>query len=402
MDKVYLAAISGGADSMALLDMAYKAGLNIVAVHVNYQKRQSAWRDQKIVADYCFKHNIPLYVNYAASLNGNFQSAARDLRYAFFKKIAAIYRTDYLLVAHQLDDYLENVLMMLERGSSALYFGIKKRVRIYGLKVYRPLLKYTKKDLEHYCISHNIAYGIDESNLTYDYARNAIRHNELSKFAKKDKEALFAFVESINTQRSAIIADYLKKYQKDVYELKEFSKIKDKDLFLRIKLSRKLSKKELTEIKNELKKAKSFKRYCQKRWLIKEYDKIYFIDELYDDYRYVINDLKPFSTPYFKITTQSDRFRCCKVEKSDFPLLIRNFQKGDVIKMRYGKKKISRYFIDQKIPLYKRHRWPIVLNSQNEIILVPGIGCNIDHYSINPNFFMIELLNMRGESEHAC
>ena len=73
MDKVYLAAISGGADSMALLDMAYKAGLNIVAVHVNYQKRQSAWRDQKIVADYCLKHDIPLYVNYAASLNGKGQ-----------------------------------------------------------------------------------------------------------------------------------------------------------------------------------------------------------------------------------------------------------------------------------------------------------------------------------------
>ena len=59
--------------------------------------------------------------------------------------------------------------------------------------------------------------------------------------------------------------------------------------------------------------------------------------------------------------------------------------------MRYGTKKVSRFFIDKKIPVNRRLTWPVMLNSKNEVILVPQIGCNKTHYSIKHNLFMIEL-----------
>ena len=81
------------------------------------------------------------------------------------------------------------------------------------------------------------------------------------------------------------------------------------------------------------------------------------------------------------------------INKNDFPITIRTYQEGDFIKMRYGTKKINRFFIDHKISYYDRLTWPIVLNNKQEIILVPGLGCNVGHYSTKHNLFVIKLSN---------
>ena len=76
--------------------------------------------------------------------------------------------------------------------------------------------------------------------------------------------------------------------------------------------------------------------------------------------------------------------------ESDFPLTVRSWQAGDSIRLRFGRKSVHRFFIDRRIPLWKRASWPVVLNASGAVILVPGLGCDVDHYSIKPTLYVIE------------
>ncbi|MBQ1508506.1 MAG: tRNA lysidine(34) synthetase TilS, partial [Erysipelotrichaceae bacterium] len=77
------------------------------------------------------------------------------------------------------------------------------------------------------------------------------------------------------------------------------------------------------------------------------------------------------------------------LKKEDFPVTVRNVREGDRIKMRYGTKKISRFFIDRKIPWEKRMSWPVMANKDGTVVFVPGMGCAQTHHSIHGNCFMI-------------
>ena len=68
--------------------------------------------------------------------------------------------------------------------------------------------------------------------------------------------------------------------------------------------------------------------------------------------------------------------------------------------MRYGRKQVARFFVDRHIPLYLRETWPVVENAQGNIILVPGLGCDVVHFSIKPDFNVIQCsLSDEGENE---
>ncbi|MDO4757065.1 MAG: tRNA lysidine(34) synthetase TilS, partial [Parabacteroides sp.] len=127
----------------------------------------------------------------------------------------------------------------------------------------------------------------------------------------------------------------------------------------------------------------------QEKTLFKEYGDVgaYLTPS---SYSFVYNEITFVEEENFKIVEEADSFHSCTVSEDDFPLTIRSFKKGDRISMRYGHKKVSRFFIDQKIPSQKRKVWPIVLNAKNEVILVPKIGCDQYHYSTKPNLFVIE------------
>ncbi|MDE7434173.1 MAG: tRNA lysidine(34) synthetase TilS [Mycoplasmoidaceae bacterium] len=174
-----LAAVSGGPDSMALLN---KYQNDICAVcHVNYQKRKTANRDEKIVKDFCKTHKIDLYIkkvnksDYEKSDSSNFQDSARKIRYNFFKQIANKLNCHSIYVAHNKDDFIETAYRQIQRNSSSLFYGIKKNNEIDGLKIIRPLIDIRKNDLQEYCDKHNIQYGIDETNFSDIYERNKIR-----------------------------------------------------------------------------------------------------------------------------------------------------------------------------------------------------------------------------------
>ena len=188
MQKKIIVACSGGPDSMALLDKLYKQGHTIIVAHVNYHKRDTANRDEKIVRDYCQERSIEVEVQEPTFDNkSNFQSWARKVRYDFFFELATKNDTDQIYVAHHLDDHLETYLFQKSRNMLCDHYGLKSENIMKGMKIIRPLLHETKTQLMEYCDQNNIEYGIDESNLGNDYTRNKIRHSQIEKMSLLEK-----------------------------------------------------------------------------------------------------------------------------------------------------------------------------------------------------------------------
>lgn len=178
--KKYLAAVSGGPDSMAMLDL-FKKKISVVC-HVNYNKRNESWKDQEVVAAYCQKNNITFEVlNVDESIYEeykeikNFQAKARKIRYDFFKKIAQKYNLYGVYIAHNFNDFLETAYMQYARESKALYYGIKEKNIINDLIVERPVINVLKKALLRHCIDNKIDFVIDQTNNTDIYERNRVR-----------------------------------------------------------------------------------------------------------------------------------------------------------------------------------------------------------------------------------
>lgn len=390
----YLIAVSGGPDSMALLDMYYKKGYTIEVAHVNYHKRDTADRDEKIVSDYCFRNNITfnkLDFN-PNTVKGNFQSYARKVRYEWFAFICGIHNLDYVLVAHQQDDLIETYLMQKNKKLGVSEFGLAKYNELYGAKVFRPLLDKTKKELQKYCDRNHVPYGIDESNLTDHYTRNIIRHSKVEKMSKEERDNILLEILQKNIEILSLKNDALKYlYSKKIFPCDEFVNNSFVKQVIREIFDISMSDKYLEEIIRQLKQADSYKLKRNNIYLVKEYGNIYYFKDP-GNYSFTVKENELFYTDFFKIQrTGKDNMSSAHVTKEDYPLTIRNYREGDSIQMRYGTKKINRFFIDNKIPFKDRLVWPIVLNKKGIAILVPGIGCNIDHYDKKPNIFVIKL-----------
>ena len=190
-DKV-LVGVSGGTDSMCLLSLLEKAskkmGFDFIAVHINHNLRgEESVRDESFVEKYCQKNNIKLIcesvdVNkYAKKYAKTIEQAARELRYEMFDKIMQKEKATVLAVAHHKDDQAETILMHIARGSSL------KGARGMSLKngnTIRPLLNFTREDIEQYNKANKIPSIKDSSNDDVNYNRNYIRHKVIPSLEK--------------------------------------------------------------------------------------------------------------------------------------------------------------------------------------------------------------------------
>lgn len=395
MKEYTLVAVSGGPDSLALTELLREEGKRLVCLHVNYRHRPSADRDMLILNDYCRRYALDLQILFAPQQvkKGNFQDFARNLRYEFFKEVAARYQTQTIYVAHQLDDFLETVVLQLKRGSTPSYYGIAEKTTIKGLTIIRPLLTKTKDELAEYLKERSLTYGLDESNFRDDYLRNRIRHLLIEHLDRATKRYLYQIIQRYNRKQLLKTEAYRQKYCRDKYEDTELKEIGDFALFLRVKLYFDLSNEEIKEIERQIISCPHFLMKVRSTYL-EHYNKqlIFFQKE---SYHYLLAELKPLKTKYFAINITGQCKQGAYLTDSDFPLTIRNYQAGDTIHLAYGHKRLARYFIDHKIPKYQRMHWPVVLNQKGEVIFAPKIGPDLQHYSIKPNFFMVECLNIK-------
>ncbi len=178
-------AVSGGMDSMALLNAYLAINQDIAVINIEHGIRgKSSLRDSNFVRDFCKKHNIELlqfFVDVPNSLHAgeSIETGARRIRYEIFDKLIFDGKVQKIALAHHADDNAETVLMRVFRGTGIHGLsGIQERENYL-----RPLLKYSRNDIVEYVTKNNIPFVTDETNLTSDYTRNYIR-NEIMPLVK--------------------------------------------------------------------------------------------------------------------------------------------------------------------------------------------------------------------------
>ena len=178
-EGLHLVALSGGADSVALLRVLLRLGYRVEAAHCNFHLRGGeSDRDEAFVEALCREQGVPLHrahfdtKAYAALHHVSIEMAARDLRYAYFRQLATDIGAQTVCVAHHRDDAVETLLINLLRGSGIHGLtGIRPRNGI----VVRPLLCVSRSDIQFFLRSIGQAYVTDSTNLTADVMRNKIR-----------------------------------------------------------------------------------------------------------------------------------------------------------------------------------------------------------------------------------
>ena len=187
-DDVVFVALSGGADSVALLHimLALREELclaDVRAIHINHCIRgENADRDEHFVRELCEELHVPLVVKVAdvpaivSQTGEGVEEAARRLRYTFFEEITRGITHSKLATAHTVDDQAETVLLRLIRGS-----GMKgvSGIPIRRGNIVRPMLECTATEVRDFCKSHGLSFMVDETNFDLQYARNRIRHDIL-------------------------------------------------------------------------------------------------------------------------------------------------------------------------------------------------------------------------------
>lgn len=257
-DRV-LVAVSGGPDSMCLLDilnkLKEKLKIEIAVVHVNHGIREEANEETEYIKRYCEKYNIKIYVKYANVTDlakeekVGLEEEGRKVRYEFFEETLEKTGFNKIAIAHNMNDKAETVLMNIIRGSGSV--GLKGIDPIRDNKYIRPLIETQRQDIEKYCEDNKLEPKFDKSNNDNTYTRNKIR-NILIPFIKKEFNP--NIIKGINNL-SEIVAEeqnYLEKIVNNIYnkilieetkdkiilDLKEFNKqevvIKKRLLFLAI------------------------------------------------------------------------------------------------------------------------------------------------------------------------
>ena len=203
-----LAAVSGGVDSMVMLDALVHSQLDLeVAVaHVNFNLRgEESDADTQMVREWCTTHNINLYeesfqtTEYAQEHGISIEMAARELRYNWFYTLMDEHQFDFLAIAHNANDNAETLLLNLTRGCGIEGIGgIKEKVQIQPEQyIIRPLMAYSRQQIEKYACKFKVPYRTDSTNLLSDYSRNRIRNEVFPQLQKINPSVIATFNRNI-------------------------------------------------------------------------------------------------------------------------------------------------------------------------------------------------------------
>ncbi len=399
-NKTIVIGVSAGPDSMALLHYLINNTTNkLVCAHINHNVRKESIEEEKYLKSYCNKNNVIFeclkITNYQEN---NFENEARKKRYEFYNELLDKYQTKYLLLAHHADDLIETILMKIARGSNLEgYAGIKKINKYNDKYIIRPLLDYTKDEILEYNNKNNIKYYIDKSNADNKYTRNRYRNYILPFLKKEDPNIHKKFIMYSNTLLE--YDNYIKKetekivnsiYYKNKLNLEKFNKL---DYFMKKNtlyyiLNNLYNNKQniithnhINNIINICKKDKNNSLNLPKDLiLIKEYQYLSFkYKNKNTNYKYLLKDYQKIDNHIIRKINKSESNgnNICRINSKNInlPLYIRNKKDGDKIEVLglNGHKKISDIFVEKKIPISIRNKYPIVVDNKDNIIWVPNL-----------------------------
>lgn len=413
--------VSGGADSVALLDMLYgmadEYALTLCVVHVNHGLRGTAAdNDQKYVEDICKERNIPCRIfkfdvaQIARREHLTSEEAGRKIRYEAFERVANEMGANKIATAHHMNDNTETLLFNILRGSGLTGLcGIKP---IRG-KYIRPLIKTSRAEIESYLVEKNIPWCTDSTNNETLFTRNKIRHELLpyikNNFNPSAENALRRMSELCGDDNDFIdgvaaecVEDCVIKEECDcvLLDTKKFNSkhIAIKRRMIRHvldKLSVPLKDVHMVHVDNCIKMVESSGSgaytYVGNCRVGTQQNGIRFStnNDACDDFEVYADVNSECRIPQIKskiiIKEVEKRGASAKnrvyvsADDIELPLLIRNRKNGDRIKPfgMNGEKKLKDYFIDKKVPLSERNKIPLFIGG-NKIIWVGGYCINED------------------------
>ena len=288
---------------------------------------------------------------------------------------------------------LETYIMQKEKHLTPSWYGIQQEIEYEGVPLVRPLLHYTKKELEQYLQDRKITYYIDHTNLLDDHTRNQIRHSRIEPMSKEEKEKMLVDIEKDNqilqaTRSEALSCIQNGRLDKGMYSSKKESvRVLALRSFLDPDLEYALTTKYLLEIDTLLRKSKDVCISYREKQII-EQDGHYLLQTPLRPFSYTLQTFQELNEPIFSFSTLGTSMEAMTLTEEDYPITIRSCIEGDMIEMRFGNKKVHRFFIDRKIPKWKRVAWPVVVNRKGKVLYVSKLGCDVEHFSDHPNAFL--------------
>ena len=383
-----ICAVSGGADSVALLFAFYllkeKLQITLEAAHFNHHLRQEeSNRDEDFVKALCDRYDIPLHLGGDQVTAGKkgLEAAARDARYGFLRSLQGKIAT-----AHTADDNAETVLMHLVRGTGLK--GLGGITPIHG-NVIRPMLRCTRQDVEDFLAEWCLSYVQDSSNDSDEFLRNRIRHGVMPLL--KQENPKLAENMSDMALRLRQDEDFLSS-QSDFSILPAVETLKNMHPALRSRCLEGFLKqkgvKEPEQIHISQTEALLFSQKPSARThlpggvtIIREYDQLTVFADMQPLERVELScpgvteipGFRIFCYPAEEMIHTPDTFT---VEPRG-NIFLRSRQSGDVIRLSGGSKSLKKLFIDRKIPASYRDQIPVVCDAQG-ILGVYSIGTNLD------------------------
>ncbi len=393
-DQKILVAVSGGLDSVVLLHLSAKAGLNVSAAHINFKLRgNESDADERFVQELCTKLKVPVFTKNLpidkSLVKDGVQAEARKLRYDWFDSMMKTQGFDFLFTAHHQDDLIETFFINLQRGA-----GLKglKSIPMRNGYIMRPLLHFPKGALQTYAISEHITWRQDLSNETDDYLRNRVRHGLAKEFEKIAPEANENAAKSI--QYLAEADEWLKKSAQDFIEMNTEHQT-DESFRISIHAAKQLwtfpalgkyvtdawdfEPDQLTSLQN-LAQGQSGKMLIGKRYRVfRDRDFFVFatsatrsieaiqIHEPTGAFKEPLNlswKLENFSE---NLDTSNTKKAFLDIQKLHFPLTLRIWESGDrfVPYGMAGSKKISDYLTDLKLSVPEKERVYVLLSGKD-------------------------------------
>jgi len=397
-DNRLLIAVSGGLDSVVLTHHCHELQLNIALAHCNFNLRgDESDTDEQFVIQLAEDLNLEVFVEsfeteaYAKSNKLSTQMAARKLRYDWFHELAEQLKFDYILTAHHADDNLETFLINLSRGTGL--DGLTGIPEING-NVVRPLLKFSREDIEFYAKENQLKWREDSSNASAKYLRNKLRHELIPKFKEIDPQLLESLKQTQDHLQESrqIVEDRMEAVSKTVidtisengiyFNIAELLKLNSPGAYLYV-LLKDYNFTEWNDIRNLLSAQSGKLVYSSTHRLLKDRDHLILTEWPLNDGPIIsikTGDSK-VETPMGNLsfdkgeTNFKNSSKSILVDKAllNFPLIVRTKQEGDYFYPTgmNGKKKLSKYFKDEKLSLPDKENC-LVLCSGEDIVWVIG------------------------------
>lgn len=406
--KKIVVAVSGGSDSMALAALLKNVGSNIIVAHCNFGLRGAESNDDEAsVGQWAEANEVPFFVQkfdtkkILEDEGGNLQEIARNLRYTWFEQLRKEQGFDLIATAHHKQDSVETMLINFLKGTgiSGMH-GILPQQN----KIIRPLLSFTKEEIQAFLLQYNIPWREDSSNTKDQYTRNAIRHNlfpvitqifpqaleNLAGNTLRFREAEMLYNESVERYRKKLIEKRNNDWYIPILRLKhviplstilwelirpfEFnpSQLKDVVHLIEAETGKYVSSSAFRIIRNrDFLIITALQQQESTHILIEEGDNK--IDA--PGFTLHIKQVPYKVSEMEKIRQLPKEEICLDAGTLSFPLIIRPWKTGDYfypMGMNRKKKKVSRFLIEQKMPLHEKEQvW--VLESGKRIAWVIGM-----------------------------